>query len=108
MSELPPDVVRDLQEGRWISAIKGIREHLGTDLQSAKDTVDAYRRGEMVDAVPAVAPRPARREALPAKVVGLLHQGRRIDAIRELRDARGLGLKDANDAVAAGDGALST
>ena len=36
---------------------------------------------------------------LPAEVVNAIHAGRKIEAIKLLREARGLGLKDAKHAV---------
>jgi hypothetical protein len=38
-------------------------------------------------------------DALPERVLSALAAGRKIEAIKALREATGMGLKDANDAV---------
>ncbi|MEM9303280.1 MAG: hypothetical protein AAGE01_14290 [Pseudomonadota bacterium] len=107
MDELPPEVVRHLRDGRWIQAIKALREHLDVDLASAKNIIDGYRHGDGPPDLPSAPPPSSgyqtrqQHHALPARVVGLLHSGQKIEAIKRLREERGLGLKDAHDQVQA-------
>jgi hypothetical protein len=44
MTDLPPNVVNALSQGRKIEAIKLLRESNGMGLKDAKDTVEAYAR----------------------------------------------------------------
>ncbi len=113
------EIAELLSSGRIIQAIKRIRELTGMSLREAKATVDQARSGPPpeFDRGPPARPKPPpvhgrsptqRHSAaiqdsagLPAKVQGLLRQGRKIDAIRALRESNGIGLKEANDQITA-------
>ena len=87
--------------GRKIQAIKELREHTGLGLKQAKDTVDRMAESGVVAALdlPGTAAPPPPDEAM-ARVRTLAAQGRKIQAIKELRDHRpDLGLKEAKDIV---------
>ncbi len=91
---LPDNVLKALQAGQTIEAIKLLRLATGLGLKEAKDAVDAHLQGFPVT-VP-VAP-PANQ--MPASVMAALQTGNKIEAIKLLREQTGLGLKEAKDAV---------
>jgi ribosomal protein L7/L12 len=91
---LPVQVVDALQSGHILDAIKLLRDAKGLGLQDAKDVADRYLRGNTVVAAPSRFP-----GAPPPDVVSALQQGRKIEAIRLMRERTGLGLKEAKDAV---------
>ena len=81
--------------GRKIEAIKLYRERTGAGLKEAKDAVEAIERGDM-------ARMPGGIEGpLEAGLLGLLREGRKIEAVKRYREATGAGLKEAKDAVEA-------
>lgn len=93
---LPPDVIHLIEQGRTIEAIKRLRETTGLALAEAKEAIDAHRRGQ-----PMPLPGPSSTSALPPGVVDAMQRGRKIEAIRLLRDHTGMGLKEAKEAVEA-------
>lgn len=95
-SPLPPHVQAAVRDGNLIQAIKLLRESSGLGLKEAKDLIDAHARG--ASAAPASA---APSGELAAPVVQALLAGRKIEAIRLLREQTGLGLKEAKEAVEA-------
>jgi ribosomal protein L7/L12 len=92
-SPLPPEVATAASRGDKIEAIRLLREATGLGLREAKEAVEA---GAIASASPAAIDSEA---ALPASVVAALHRKRDIEAIRLLREHRGIGLKDAKDAI---------
>lgn len=98
----PAAAVAVLAQGQRIEAIKRVRaSNPGMDLRSAMEAVDAYASGNhrfTVDDAPlAVAPAPA--DGLPADALASLSRGQLIEAIKIVRAATGLGLKEAKDLV---------
>lgn len=116
---LPDDVIEALQQGQTIEAIKRLRAASGLGLKEAKDAVEAFQRGELphFSAVPgdfsrqmeAGALQPASEQfpahgeigGLPHAVVAALRAGNKIEAIRLLREARDIDLKEAKALVEA-------
>jgi len=92
---LPADVLAALARGQTIEAIKLLRAATGLGLKEAKDAIDLHLDGRP--------PRPsvASMLSLPFAVSSAVKQGRKIEAIRLLREQGGLGLKEAKDAVEA-------
>jgi ribosomal protein L7/L12 len=90
---LPPDVQAALERGDKIEAIKRLRTARGLGLQEANDVIDGHPQA------PRQSPGMTAPVALPAAVVLALQRGRKIEAIRLLRKASGLGLKEAKDLV---------
>ncbi len=84
-----------LAEGRKIEAIKRYREATGIGLAEAKATVEALEQGQ---ALPTKQPVDS---SLEMEIVSLLEGGRKIEAIKRYREATGVGLKEAKDAVEA-------
>lgn len=100
---LPAAVLELLHAGNTIEAIKLLRESSGLGLKEAKDTIDRYLRDPSGStALPAASTATAPgASTLPADVVQAMRDGRKIEAIRLLREQTGMGLKDAKDAVEA-------
>lgn len=94
-AELPSDVVAAIRSGHTIKAIKLLREARGMGLYEAKEAVDAYARGNA-----GVGPSIDRGD-IPAEVVAAIQAGHKIQAIKRLREVRGIGLKEAKQAVEA-------
>ncbi len=99
---LPDEVLAALTRGNTIEAIKRLREATGLGLAEAKGLIDAHQRG-----VATITPtsRPAQEPGIGAWPTGVgeaLRRGNKIEAIRLLRAQTGLGLKDAKDAIEAG------
>lgn len=92
-----------------IAAIKLLREHSGLSLREAKDQIDAWVPSGALPEAPV--PLEGARPAVPADAVSrltptvraelerLIAADQKISAIKLLREATGLGLKDAKDAV---------
>lgn len=100
---LPANVQAALERGSAIEAVKLLRKATGLGLKEAKDLIDQHHRGRTTTiAVGDTA------STLPPEVLSALQQGKKIEAIRLLREKTGLGLKDAKEAVefiqAKGDG----
>ncbi|MDR2111500.1 MAG: ribosomal protein L7/L12 [Candidatus Accumulibacter sp.] len=91
---LPEIVLRALARGEKIEAIKRLRETTGLGLKEAKDVIDAQTRETGARSSPATT-----SGRLPENVIAALTRGEKIEAIRRLRKATGLGLKDARDAI---------
>lgn len=91
---LPADVQAALARGNRIEAIRLMRAATGMSLAEAKAAIEG----------PAAAPgvagaTPPTPEDLPAEVAAALATGNKIEAIKLLRAATGMELKDAKDAV---------
>jgi len=91
---LPDNVLAALQRGNIIEAIKLLRESTGLGLKEAKDRIDEHLSGRTTPSATIISP-----GSLPSAVLAALHQGNKIEAIRLLRQATGLGLKEAKDAI---------
>lgn len=91
---LPPQVQQALQRGNQIEAIKLLRAATGLGLKEAKQLIDAHVAGQPVSlpATPAA-------DLLPPDVIAALQQGKKIDAIRLLREHTGLGLAEAKQRI---------
>jgi len=97
------DHVRKLvASGRTIDAIKLYREVTGLGLKEAKDAIDRYADGGSLDLAEDLA---ARKAALgggapvDADIKGMLEAGRKIEAIKLLRERSGLDLATAKDII---------
>jgi ribosomal protein L7/L12 len=91
-----------LATGNAIAAIKRVRELTGLGLKEAKDYVDALQRGSALPVLPATAASDAPTASAPQldqEARGLLARGRKIEAIKRVREVTGWGLKEAKDYV---------
>ncbi|MDB5806687.1 MAG: hypothetical protein JWN73_4009 [Betaproteobacteria bacterium] len=102
---LPQQVLDALHRGEMIKATKLLRTATGLGLKEAKDILDAYERGRVVEVPPPRAAAPAfgaAAQAASAKtedVVAALRRGSKLGAIALMRQQTGLGLREAKEAV---------
>jgi ribosomal protein L7/L12 len=82
-----------LQAGRVIEAIKITRQDHGLDLNEARDLVEGHLEASSAHAAELT------DRGIPPEATILLHQGNRTAAIRIVREAFRLPLKDAHDIV---------
>jgi len=94
------EVGRLLAHGRKLDAIKLMRERTGLPLAEAKEAV------ETMDQRPGAVERPAslvatlrHAQEVSDAVQKLVAQGKRVDAVKLLREQSGIGLKEAKDLV---------
>jgi ribosomal protein L7/L12 len=80
--------------GNKMEAIRVVREKLGLDLKDAKDLVDAMEHGAPIPMEDA-APSPEAMDNVDSEVRELVSAGKLIDAIKLVREQKGLGLKEA-------------
>lgn len=100
MSQLPSSVLDLIAAGRKIEAIKEVRTLTGLGLREAKEAVERIERGESVSLTAAPSSRTAvDANDLAARIGSLVKDGQTIQAIKEVRSATGLGLREAKDLV---------
>jgi ribosomal protein L7/L12 len=98
MSDLTDELLQLLGEGRSIEAIRRYREATGVNLAEAKTKIDemvAVMNGTLAAATPST------DDELTAQVVEAARTAGLIAAIKQYREATGVGLKEAKDAVEA-------
>ncbi|MGH8027361.1 MAG: ribosomal protein L7/L12 [Pseudoxanthomonas sp.] len=99
---IPAEAAAALAKGLRIEAIKLVRAaNHGMDLRGAMEAADAFASGNKhrfpID--PPVAVAPVSFDGLPAEALAALSRGQLIEAIKIVRAATGLGLKEAKDLV---------
>lgn len=92
-----------IREGRKIEAIKLLRETTGISLKRAKAEIDRLE-GRLSAPTPRPEAQPDDGRALLREVDALIGQGRKIEAIKLLRERTGVGLKEAKQQVDAMSG----
>lgn len=96
-SPLPEAAIAALDAGNKLEAIRILREATGVGLKDAKDAVERYVPGDAPSRAPE---RPSvGGDVIPLAAVSALQNGKMIDAVKIVRAARGVGLKEAKDAV---------
>ena len=101
--ELLQEIRRLIAQGKTVEAIKRFREVTGSSLKDSKEAVEALRRGEEVPGLDR-SDAPAARGLDPTaleEISRLAQAGELVAAIKALRAATTLGLKDAKEAVEA-------
>jgi ribosomal protein L7/L12 len=98
---LPPEVRAAIDRGNKLEAIRLLRTKTGIGLAAAKDAVET---GYLPDRE--TPSQSHTYDQLPAEVVTALQMGNKIEAIKLLREARSLGLKEAKDIVDAAERAV--
>lgn len=87
-----------IRNDQKIEAIRVFRLYTNSDLKTAKEAVDAWgRQGEVQIARPSIAS--GSQEGGLDVVRDLIRQGRKIEAIKELREQTGFGLAEAKEQV---------
>jgi ribosomal protein L7/L12 len=99
---LPPDVLEALKAGNKIEAIKRLRGKTGLGLKEAKDWIESYERGGAAP-LPEFE-KPAGRDpnasfTLSTEALDALRGGNKIEAIKIIREATGVGLAEAKSIV---------
>ena len=89
--QIPSDVLASWNRGDKIAAIQALREGTGLGLKEAKEILES---GE-----DAIVLSPTTSAELPNKVYEAMARGDKIEAIKLVREATGLGLKEAKDVV---------
>src|SRR5262245_12857447 len=98
---IPPPVAEALRAGNKIEALKRRRNMTGLGLKEAKDWVDAYERGSAAPVEMRAAPAAPVQLDLAAKIqlskdaLAALNSGNKIEAIKIIRQATGMGLAEA-------------
>jgi len=92
------EIVRTLLAGNRINAIKLYRQRTGVGLKEAKDAIDRMAQ-ELKGAAVARNNQPERGLVDPDELQRLINAGQKIQAIKYYREATGVGLKEAKDAV---------
>jgi ribosomal protein L7/L12 len=105
-TSVPPGVDVDrvqqlLLEGKKIEAIKLVREQSDLGLKEAKDFVEALERGEQPEQPPRSEPAHTGRAqtADEERLTELLHQGKKLEAIKLYREQTDANLQDAKRAI---------
>jgi ribosomal protein L7/L12 len=100
---LPPEVLRALEQGKLIEAIKLLRQTRGLGLKEAKHAVDSHmgRSPPPRAAAPRAqhAPPPVSVNSDQSGVLAALQAGNKVEAIRRMRNNTGMGLQQAKEAV---------
>lgn len=98
----PPEAITALEQGNVIVAIKLVRSANDMDLRTAKQTVEAYllgKRSFSTDAFETPAQARVENGELPSEALAALAKGRRIEAVKIVREHYGLHLKEAKEKV---------
>lgn len=107
MTESSKRIAELIRHGKKIEAIKLLRETTGLDLKRAKEEVERLSV-EMAGQEPSpVVSHPSRESGsgqVSKEVADLARQGRKIEAIKLLREQTGMGLKAAKETVEKMDG----
>ena len=98
---IPAEAAAALAKGLRIEAIKLVRAaNHGVDLRGAMEATDAFASGKQRFAIdPSATVATASFDGLPAEALAALSRGQLIEAIKIVRAATGLGLKEAKDLV---------
>lgn len=103
LQKLLDDIKAQIASGNKITAIKLYRDATGAGLSEAKDAIEliAARKPPKTDAAAALP------DDAMQRVSALVTAGRKIEAIKFYRQAAGVDLKDAKDAVDALEGRIN-
>ncbi len=95
--DMPAAVKAALDRGQKIEAIKLLREATGLGLKEARDAVEHMEAGGSMPSVE----QPAIGTDAGDEIARALAQGHKLEAIRLYREKKGVGLKEAKDAIEA-------
>ncbi len=104
-SDQVQDVLRDalalISLGKKIEAVKLLQKRFGLGLKEAKEMADGLERGKSTEFQVTFQPTIALTNDRESDVRRLLTEGKKIEAIKLIREMTGLGLKEAKDAAEA-------
>ena len=95
MSYVDQEIRSLVDQGRKIEAIKKVMERTGKGLKEAKDYVDSLSQSGSPDIVSMG----ISRETLEFEVRDLISRGRRVEAVKKVRELTGMSLKAAKEFV---------
>ena len=98
MSEASHQIAELIRQGKKIEAIKLLRDTTGIGLKEAKEEVERLS-AELTGQAPSIPISHAAGETVSKEVLELARAGRKIEAIKLLREQQGLGLKEAKEKV---------
>lgn len=110
MSHLPDEAVAAIERGNLLEAVRHVHARTGLGLKASKEAVDRYRQGDrsplangvVTDAEGAFDDAFASASGpLPPAAMAALARGRKVEAVKLVRAATGLGLADAKRLVEA-------
>lgn len=93
----PQRIAELIQQGKKLEAIKLLRETTGISLQEAKEQVEQLMAEIDTGTVPDAGA--TDHATVPPDVLELARAGRKIEAIKRLREQTGIGLKEAKERV---------
>lgn len=109
MTDTSQRIAELLRQGRKMEAIKFFSEATGVDLSTAKKEIELIAAAMVAEeknkgGMPSGDIYYSPGGGLPSDVMALVREGKKIEAIKLLRDQTGLGLKEAKDKIDAVDG----
>lgn len=101
LEDTKPNVIRLLSNNRKLEAIKFVVDSTGVSLKEAKDFVEKYE--SVANTAKAHLENPYKNNEVPEAIANqartLLSQGRKIEAVKLVKDSTNLGLKECKDFV---------
>ncbi len=94
--EFSPTIFEQIKKGNKIEAIKILRVENNLDLKTAKELVDRFSVGSSDSEYNSEVKTNIK---ISENVLSLLRKGKKIDAIKVLRQETGLGMKDSKEMV---------
>ena len=94
--QIPPAILEQIKSGNKIDAVKMLRKELNISLIEAKELVDKVSAGDNDLGINL-----SNKETVSVseKALEFLREGKKIDAIKVVREETGLGLKDSKELV---------
>ena len=102
-TSIKPEIEAAWRRGHKVEAIKLLRDATGWGLAEAKHALEAALDGAGTGIGARAAPYPATPAHLPAAINAALANGDKLAAVKLLKDATGIGLKEAKDRIESGD-----
>ncbi len=93
--KIPSEILELIKRGNKIEAIKMLRGELNIGLKEAKGIVDKISSGSTIDNNFIK----TKNISVSEKALDFLRKGKKIDAVKVVREEMGLGLKDSKDIV---------
>ena len=94
--QIPVNILNEIKLGNKIEAIKMLREQLGISLIEAKDLVEKVSSSDIESGGNKIN---QSTNSVSERALNFLRQGKKIDAIKVVREETGLGLKDSKELI---------